>query len=137
MSLLDKIMEVKEKNEGKICIFRQGVFYVVIGDDACILTERVGLKKICYCKGVCKVGIPINTINRYMQVFKRLKLNFCVFDYTEKLGEYEFMYSEKIYIKTYEYTKGKKKKKLDKYIIDCNECILNQPKRNLIDRLLN
>ena len=40
---------------------------------AVLLNKKLKLKCSCYRKNICKVGIPINSLNKYKKFIKKLK----------------------------------------------------------------
>ena len=59
---------LQEKNKGKIVFCNTGNFYVAIGKDAVILNRLLDLKVSCFKPEVCKVGFPINSLEKYLEL---------------------------------------------------------------------
>lgn len=83
MSIYKEIIEKQEENRGSICLFKIGVFYVAIGKDAVFLSETLSLKRICYKKEVCKVGIPEKGFYKYLKEMAKLGLSVVVYQYNK------------------------------------------------------
>lgn len=78
--LYDKYLILKKKNKDKLYLFRNGNFYIFLGDDCDFINEYVVLKKTLFAKNVFKCGFPVNVLDGYMHVFKNHKLNVEIID---------------------------------------------------------
>ena len=78
-SKMFEILKIKEKN--KIILVQCGHFYIAIGEDAVWLHEKLGLKCTCFKNQMCKVGIPINSIEKYLKELNKLGYAYIVYDY--------------------------------------------------------
>ncbi len=92
MSFKEMIEGLKEQNEGNTILIRNGQFYIAIGNDALFLHRLLGLKCTCFSKGVCKVGIPITSIDKYIPKLINSGYRFSIYDFdgntiTEKEGK--------------------------------------------------
>ena len=91
MSFKEMVESLKEQNEGNTILIRNGQFYIAIGSDALFLHRLLGLKCTCFSKGVCKVGIPITSIDKYVSKLINSGYRFSIYDFdgntiTEKEG---------------------------------------------------
>ena len=71
---------LKERDKEKLLIIGLGAFYIAIGEDAVLLHEKLGLKCTCFKNHICKVGIPRNSIGKYIKEIEKLcvdSLAFC------------------------------------------------------------
>ena len=50
-----------------------GAFYLARGKDTVKLNEILGLKLLCMEPEVCKIGIPVNSIETYMKKIEEKK----------------------------------------------------------------
>ena len=78
-----KKLETKEENQGYIILIRCGAFFVSVGANAIILSEEVGLKTTCMVKGICKIGIPINSLYDYIKILEKLDYSFVIYNYSK------------------------------------------------------
>ena len=63
-----KMLEIlQERNEKKIVLIRLGMFYIATGRDAVLLHDKLNLKCICFTDNVCKGGIPVIAIDKYIE----------------------------------------------------------------------
>ena len=84
------IMELlQEKNRGKIVFCNAGNFYVAIGKDAVILNRLLDLKVSCFKQEVCKVGFPINSLEKYLELIYDKKYGYIVYFFDQEKEELE------------------------------------------------
>ena len=75
-----KMMELLQiKNRGKIVLCNAGNFYIAIGKDAVLLKEVLGLKLSCFKPEVCKVGFPIASLEKYMNLIEEKQYGYIVY----------------------------------------------------------
>ena len=120
------MMEVlKEENEGRIVLCNNGGFYVAIGNDAILLNKVLNLKLSCMGKGLCKVGFPIDALEKYTSLLIKTGYSFIVYDFNSEKEDLVIIISckgkrfnlETARNKCFTCEKNKNKdKKLDKYI---------------------
>lgn len=124
MSFLELFQKIKNKNEEKICIIRSGIFYYGLKNDAYIMEETCGLEKICFSRNVCKVGFPIASLEKYINMLKENNISYCIYDYlrdrySKFIDEDTFKYKDKEY--------GKIKEEVfegnnNSYTLNCMDC---------------
>lgn len=80
-----KMMEIlKKKEEGKIVIVKLGAFYIATEEDAVLLHKKLDLKCSCFKNNTCKVGVPINALDKYLEKIDKLKYSYVVYDYDKE-----------------------------------------------------
>lgn len=52
------VEELRKLHPNKIIMIKVGAFFNSIGKDAIVLEHKLGLKRTCFAKGICKTGIP-------------------------------------------------------------------------------
>lgn len=103
MRLKDKYFEIKSKYGSYIIIMKSGTFYNVFGRDCYILNNIFGYK-INGFSDTIKVGFPMNTLNKVINTFDKLKINYIVYEGDITLKEkfhrnqYEVFLKEKLTI---------------------------------------
>lgn len=108
-----KMIELlQEKNKGKIVLCNAGNFYIAVGKDAILLNELLDLKLSCFKVEICKVGFPINSLEKYMELISQKGYGFIVYYYNKKKKELEVLQ---------EY-KGNKKNEIIKEKQNCYIC---------------
>ena len=112
MSFSKMVEGLKERDKEKLLIIGLGAFYIAIGEDAVLLHEKLGLKCTCFKNHICKVGIPRNSIGKYIKEIEKLKYGYILYDYNSKNKSLlELSYKE-----------GKKNKIMNKNI-NCLACM--------------
>ena len=72
---------LREKEHGKVVFVKCGHFYIAIEEDAVLLNEVLNLKCTCFRENTCKVGVPVNSIEKYINKLKELRYGYVVYDY--------------------------------------------------------
>ena len=67
MSFSNMLEILKEKNKRKIVIIKLGAFYIATEEDAVFLHEKIDLKCNCFKNNICKVGFPVNSLEKYIE----------------------------------------------------------------------
>lgn len=80
------IVEELQKTEKRIILARCGVFMVAIGRDALFLNKTFGLKLSCLKPGICKIGIPLNYIFKYLDELEELGYGYLLYEIGKILG---------------------------------------------------
>lgn len=114
--------KVFEDNENKICIFEIGAFYVVLNEQAVYLSSVLGLKKVCFAPGICKVGFPINSLSKYVKRLEELGISFVVLGSCNMDASADYTYKLKGFKKKYEYVDKIFRFCKSGYVCNCNKC---------------
>ena len=78
--LIKKLGELKKHDASSIYIFRVGIFYNILNEDAKILNERLGLKLTSLSPEIIKCGFPISSLDKYTKKLDELQLKYKVID---------------------------------------------------------
>lgn len=70
--LYDVYLEKKKDDAGKVYLFKNGNFYIMLGDDAAKLSEDLALKLTRFSKDTNKCGFPLSQLKRYTKFIKLL-----------------------------------------------------------------
>ena len=85
-----KMLELlQEKNKGYIILANAGAFYLARGKDAVKLNEILGLKLLCMEPEVCKIGIPVNSIETYMKKIEEKEYSYIVYYFNQQTNRLE------------------------------------------------
>lgn len=85
-----KMMELLQiKNKGKIVFVNAGNFYIAVGKDAVLLHKLLELKTTCMKQEICKVGFPINSLEKYSEILCSKKYSFIVYYFNQETEELE------------------------------------------------
>lgn len=83
-----KMMELlQEKHKGNVILINNGSFYIAKGRDAVLLHEILGLKLSCIEPEVCKVGFPLNSLEKYTKLIEEKKYSYVVYQYDNTANE--------------------------------------------------
>jgi hypothetical protein len=64
MTYTEKFIQLQKENEGYVVLANRGNFIVALGRDAIHLNNKIGLKLSCDKNKICKVGFPINSLEK-------------------------------------------------------------------------
>ena len=84
MCLNIMLSNLQKINAGKIVLVKIGAFYIAKGKDAVLLNKILKLKNTCLEKEICKVGFPVNSLNKYIEKLNELEYGYIVYNYDSK-----------------------------------------------------
>ena len=111
MSFSNMLEILQEKDKEKIILIRLGAFYIATGRDAVLLHEKLMLKCTCYKNNICKVGIPVNALEKYIEKLNKMKYAYIIYDFDKSKNELKVKCS-----------KDGKKNKITENNINCLLC---------------
>lgn len=77
MSKLQKqYEELKKKDPDKIYIFRVGIFYNILNEDARLVSKEIGLKLTDLSPEIIKCGFPVATLEKYTNLLTEHNIQF-------------------------------------------------------------
>ena len=79
MSFSEMTKVLKQRNKGKIVFIKVGAFYIAVAEDAVFLNKLLNLKCTCYTKYTCKVGVPIDSLQKYLDKLEEEKYAYIVY----------------------------------------------------------
>lgn len=88
-----------------------GAFYIATGRDAVLLQSKLNLKCTCFKDDICKVGIPVNSIEKYLPKLDKIKYSYIIYDYNKNEQELKVKYE-----------KNGKCNKITEKNLNCIEC---------------
>ena len=97
---------------GKILFVDCGAFYIASGKDAILVNKLINLKLNCFGKGVCKVGFPINALEKYAKLLEETGYSFIIYKLNETTGLLEV-------VKDYN---GKYINQINEKCLNCDKC---------------
>lgn len=86
MSFSQMVKILREENKGKILFINAGMFYIAVEEDAILLNSKLKLKCTCFKEDICKVGIPINVIDKHLEKIEKLGYSYIVYNFNKELG---------------------------------------------------
>ena len=87
MEFYDMVQRLQLMYGMKIILISCGSFYISIGADAILLNKKLGLKLNCAKKCVCKVGVPKNSIDKYIEKIDGLGYSYIILDYDKETNK--------------------------------------------------
>lgn len=78
--ILKQYKELKQKDASSIYIFRIGIFYNILNEDAKIINEKLGLKITSLSPEIIKCGFPISSLDKYIKKLNELQIQYKVID---------------------------------------------------------
>lgn len=78
--LLNQYNELKKKDASSVYLFRVGIFYNIINEDAKIINEKLGLKLTDLGPNISKCGFPISQLDKYIILLNKMKIKYKVLD---------------------------------------------------------
>ena len=74
--LLKQYEELKKKDPEKIYIFKVGIFYNILQEDARLVSNEIGLKLTDLGPDIIKCGFPVATLEKYTNLLTEHKIKF-------------------------------------------------------------
>ena len=68
--LYNKYLQLKDKNPSHFYLFKSGIFYIFLAEDAKKMSSILNLKLNNLNESVLKCGFPINSLQKYMNLLK-------------------------------------------------------------------
>lgn len=87
MSFGKMVELLQQKDNGKIILVNSGSFYIARGRDAVLLHNILNLKVNCMEAEICKIGFPLNSLEKYTQLIEQEQYSYIVYNYDNKLGK--------------------------------------------------
>ena len=78
--LVETYSKLKEDNPNTILLFKQGIFFIVLTDDAQKLSNSFGFKLTYLNSETLKCGFPCSNIDKYLNKFNNMNLEIRIID---------------------------------------------------------
>lgn len=78
--LLDQYNKFKKEDASCIYLFRVGIFYNILNEDAKIINEKLGLKITDLGPSIFKCGFPISQLDKYIILLNNMKIKYKIID---------------------------------------------------------
>ena len=72
--------ELKKEDASSIYLFRVGIFYNILNEDAKLINEKLGLKITDLGPSIFKCGIPVSQLDKYIILLNNMKIKYKVID---------------------------------------------------------
>lgn len=87
MSFGKMVELLQRKDNGKIILVNSGSFYIARGRDAVLIHNILNLKVNCMEAEICKIGFPLNSLEKYTQLIEQEQYSYIVYNFDNKLGK--------------------------------------------------
>lgn len=95
--LYSKYLSLKKIDSEKIYLFKNGIFYLCLQEDAQQLSKVFGFKITNFSENVVKVGFPQSKLEYYTSYLNNLNIKFEVIDPNYKIENYsDYLNNEKL-----------------------------------------
>ena len=84
MKKYEMIKKLMKEEKEKIVLADVGIFYVAVRIDAYILHEILGLKLNRYAEDKYKVGVPVGSIEKYVDILNDKNIPYVIYKYDKK-----------------------------------------------------
>ena len=74
--LLDQYEKLKKDDASCIYLFRVGIFYNILNEDAKLINEKLGLKITDLGPSIFKCGFPISQLDKYIILLNKIKIKY-------------------------------------------------------------
>jgi len=78
--LYKKYCELKRNNSEKLYLFKSGIFYILLDNDAKLVSEAIQLKLTKLNDTVFKCGFPVSSLLKYTNLLKEYGFDFEIID---------------------------------------------------------
>lgn len=78
--LYDQYLYLKKNNNKTVYLFKAGVFYYFLDEDAKKISELFNLKLLPLNETVLKCSIPVSRLGYYISEFQKMNINFEIID---------------------------------------------------------
>ena len=85
MSFSQMLEILQDKDSSKVVLIKLGHFYIATGRDAVLLHKKLNLKCTCFKNNICKVGIPVNSLEKYVEKFNQMQYSYIIYDYDKQV----------------------------------------------------
>ena len=89
--LLKQYEQLKKEDASRIYLFRVGIFYNILNEDAKIINEKLGLKITDLGPNIFKCGFPVSQLNKYTTLFNKMEIKHTVIDNLPNSNIKEYM----------------------------------------------
>ena len=76
--LLKQYEELKKNDVSSIYLFRVGIFYNILNEDAKLINEKLGLKITDLGPSIFKCGFPVSQLDKYIILLNKMKIKYKV-----------------------------------------------------------
>ena len=94
--LYNKYLELKSKDDTYLYLFKSGMFYIFLDEDAKIVSEKLNLKLTNFNDTILKCGFPLNSLTKYTTLLNNFEINYQIVDGTLVNSKSQYIENENI-----------------------------------------
>lgn len=87
--LYNQYVKLKSETKDKIYLFKSGIFYICLDDDAQKLSEIFSFKVTHLNESVVKCGFPVKRLGYYLKLLEQMNIDFEIIDNEIIIDNYE------------------------------------------------
>lgn len=84
--LFDMYINLKKQNKESVYLFKTGVFFISLHEDAYTLSNLFGFKLTNFSNNIVKCGFPQSSYSKYEKLFQALNLNIQIIDSSHNIS---------------------------------------------------
>ena len=89
--LLKQYEQLKKEDASCIYLFRVGIFYNILNEDAKLINEKLGLKITDLGPSIFKCGFPVSQLDKYIILLNKMEIKYKVIDNLPNSNINEYM----------------------------------------------
>lgn len=78
--IYNKYFELKESDNDTLCMFKCGMFYIFLDEDAKKISNELNLKLTKFNDTIVKCGFPLGSLSKYTEILNTKNINFKIID---------------------------------------------------------
>ena len=94
--LYNKYLELKSNDDSVLYLFKSGMFYIFLHENAKIVSEKLNLKLTHLNNNILKCGFPINSFTKYVGLLDYYKINYQIVDGSLITSKTQYIENENI-----------------------------------------
>lgn len=78
--LYNNYLALKKENESTLFLFKSGIFYIFLDEDATKISNILGLKLTMLNENIVKCGFPASALSKYIKQLDELNISYKIID---------------------------------------------------------
>ena len=78
--LYNNYLKLKKENESTLSLFKSGIFYIFLDEDATKISNLIGLKLTMLNENIVKCGFPASALSKYIKQLDELNISYKIID---------------------------------------------------------
>ena len=94
--LIKEYEKLKQQDPSSVYLFRVGIFYNILNEDAKVVSEKLGLKITDLGPNIFKCGFPISQVEKYKNLLEQKEIKYQIIDNLPNSNINDYMQSVEI-----------------------------------------